>query len=127
MVKNFKTLRVAALLSVASGAAVLLVGLSAPAKAAEERLHSSSVKVYGLVPPGEGSKNATNGGSIRTASAENLTGTTTMKSGKRGGGAGAAASNEPQVEDPPMPTYDGNVEGNAMAGSEASGQGNIAN
>ena len=92
MVKCLKTLRFPALLSVTSGAAVGLLGLSVPAKAAEERLRSNSFKVYGLVPPGEGSKNATNGGSIRSASAGNLMSTTAVKSGKHG--PGATASNE---------------------------------
>lgn len=120
MEKTFKAFRVAALLSAVSGASVVLISGATPAKAGEERLHSTSTKVYGLIPPGESNKSTTSSNSTRTASADTLSSTVTTKSpSKRGGNQGAAASNEPKIEDPPMPSYDGpNGGGNAMASND---------
>ena len=115
MVRTFKALQFAALLALATSGAIVLAGIGNPARAAEEQLHSSSFRVYGLIPSGEGDKGATRAGSFRTASAETDLGAGKMKSGSKRGNANAG--NEPRIEDPPMPTYDG----------PAGGQGNIAN
>lgn len=115
MVRTFKALRFAALLGTATLGAIVLAGVGNPARAAEARLHSSSAKVYGLIPLGEGDKVPAHGGSFRTASAEAKLGVGKMKSGSRRGTSNAG--NEPRIEDPPMPTYDG----------PAGGQGSIAN
>lgn len=114
--------RVAALLGAMGGASALLVSAATPAKAGEEHLHNSSTKVYGLIPPGEGSRNATSSGSIRSASTD--TGTTTMKSGAKRGSGGSTADNEPKIEDPPLPGYDGPPDGgNTMASNENAANG----
>ena len=115
---KFKALRVVALLSVVSGASALLVSGATPAKAAEERLHNASYQTYGLIPPGENSKDSRS--NTRTRS-DNAAGTTKTKSatysGAKPGGA-PASNNEPKLEDPPMPSYDGANAGNTMASND---------
>ena len=124
MEKKLKALRVAALLGAVSGASVLLAGFSVSAQAGEERLHSASFKVYGLIPAGE-SKAGANSGSSLHASTDTTTSTMNVKSNaKRGSSApGNTADNEPKLEDPPMPSYDGpNGGGNTMASNDTGGQ-----
>jgi len=120
--KKLKTFRVAALLSAVSGLSVLLISGATPAKAGEERLHSSAVAVYGLVPLSESSKDS------NTTHASRAGNTTSMKSASMSGGSSkrgskGASSNEPKIEDPPMPTYDGpSAGGNTMASNEGGNQ-----
>ena len=114
---NLKALRVVALLSVVSGASALLVSGATPAKAAEERLHNASYQTYGLIPPGENTKDSH--GSTR-AHSDNTSGTTMTKTASFSGSkpGSSAGNNEPKLEDPPMPSYDGANAGNTMASND---------
>ena len=94
------------------GASALLMTGATPAKAGEEHLHGSSFKVYGLIPPDQGSKNSASSNSVRSAKAD---GTSRTKSAA---GKDNTANNEPKIEDPPMPSYDGPAGGNTMASNE---------
>ena len=117
VVQAFKVQQVVALVSAVSAAAVLFVGLSGSAKAAEERLHSTTQKVFGIIPPGEG-KSASSAKSLGSASVE-----TAMKTGSR---PGRTAGNEPKIEDPPLPSYDGPSAGNnTMASNDGVGTSGI--
>ena len=96
------------------GASALLITGSAPAKAGEERLHNSSFTVYGLIPPSESTKDA----ATRSNRAETTSAVRTASLGSSmKPGATRTASNEPKIEDPPMPTYDGPIDSaSTMAG-----------
>lgn len=122
MKKTINAFRVAALLGTMGTASALLMSGSTPAKAGEERLHSSSTKVYGLIPVSESNKGASATNSVRAANANS---STTVKSGNKNGAGKSASSgnlgNEPKVEDPPMPSYDGPNGGNTMASNDGAG------
>lgn len=115
MKKTVTALRVATLLGAMCGASALLVAAATPAKAAEERLHGSSYQVYGLIPLGESNRGATSPGSMRAS------GTDTKTTSKTGTGKGNKADDEPQLEDPPLPPYDGPNGGSSTLASNEGG------
>ncbi|MEI7599583.1 MAG: hypothetical protein WCJ41_09700 [Aestuariivirga sp.] len=118
MEKKLKTFRVAALLSAVNGVSILLISGATPAKAAEERLHNSSYVVYGLVPLSESSKDSGKRAGNTTSVKSAFVSVGTSKRGPKG-----ASSNEPKIEDPPLPTYDGpSTGGNTMASNEGGSQ-----
>lgn len=127
MEKKLKALRVAALLSAVSGASALLISGATPAKAAEERLHNSSYSTYGLIPPGENTKDSST--SSRGTRSDTTSGTTMTKSASFSGSkpGSSASGNEPKLEDPPMPSYDGPKGGNTMASNDVGGGASISN
>jgi len=139
--KKFTALRFAALLSVATGAAIVVLGLSGQAKAVEVHHHSRSLKAHGLMSRADGNAIATRHRSIHTASAHRELGTTKMKSGAKRGSARAgtatrtsgvkrgsvSAGNVPQIEDPPMPVYNGPAGGSAMAGNAGAAPASVGN
>lgn len=95
-----------ALLTAIGGASALLVAIgSAPAKAAEERLHNESFSAYGLIPPSAlgSSQSFTDGGHK-----DSVTQPATTFAGAGPSLKGKGKGNEPGIEDPPLPGYDGN-------------------
>jgi hypothetical protein len=119
---KLKAFRVAALVSAVGGVAVLLSSGVSPAKAGEERLHSASFAVYGLIPLSENTKdrNTTRG---TRAQKTNSVKSVSAPVGSNKPGPKGVASNEPKIEDPPLPTYDGPIAGgNTMASNEGGGQ-----
>lgn len=108
MARNLKALRAMALLTAIGGASALLVAVgSAPAKAAEERLHNETFSTYGLIPPGAigSSKSLADSGHNDAITSESAT-TAFASAGPSVKGKGKG--NEPGIEDPPLPGYDGN-------------------
>lgn len=104
MESKFKALRFALLMSAVGGASVVLVSASNPAQAGEQRLFSSSKHTYGLVPVGSGGRSE--------RASDTTTGSRVTKSASNAGNNGAGGGNEPSLEDPPLPAYNG---GNAPA------------
>lgn len=106
MARNPKALRTIALFTAIGGASALLVAMgSAPASAAEERLHNESFATYGLVPPSAigSSKSFTDSGHNDSA-----TQPATTFAGAGPSLKGKGKGDEPGIEDPPLPGYDGN-------------------
>ena len=112
MEKKLKFVRMAALLGAVSGAAMFLGLASTMASAGEQRLHGEFIATYALIPLSEGS-----GGNRADASKDIKTanvGTSRAKKDK-------AQPDEPRIEDPPLPSFDGgNGEGAQSMGSDAS-------
>jgi hypothetical protein len=110
---KLKALRAMALLTAVGAASALLVSMgSAPAKASEERLHNESFNVYGLIPPtrlGASQSSAEGGHKDSAAQPVSFAGTGPSLKGKGGKG------DEPGIEDPPLPGYDGDATSNASA------------
>lgn len=113
MNKKFNVVRVAALLGAVSGASILGLG-SAPASAGEQRLHNEFSATYGLIPLYEGSGN-TGVGSTMKATKTSTSTTTRSKAGNNN------KPDEPKLEDPELPGYDGNnPDGPQAMGASAS-------
>ncbi len=108
---KLKALRATAMLTAIGGVSALLVTMgSAPAKAAEERLHNESFGVYGLVPP-TGSSMSIEGGHKDSASQPVSYAAAGPSLKAKGGGK----NDEPGLEDPPLPGYDGDATSSAHA------------
>jgi hypothetical protein len=109
--KKLKFVRMAALLGAVSGASVFLGLGSTVASAGEQRLHGEFTATYGLIPLIErsGNDNATSPKSTKTATAS-------VSRSKKGN----SQPDEPKIEDPPLPGYDGdNVEATQSMNSAA--------
>lgn len=112
--KKFKALRVAALLGAVGGASVFLGLGSTAATAGEQRLHNEFSATYGLIPLYEGSGNIGVGGSLQATKASVST-TSRAKAGNNN------KPDEPKLEDPELPGYDGNnPDGPQAMGASAS-------
>ncbi len=126
MEKKLKFVRMAALLGAVSGAAMFLGLASTMASAGEQRLHGEFIATYALIPLSEGSggNRADASKDIKTANA----GTSRAKKDIQTANAGTsrakkdkAQPDEPRIEDPPLPSFDGgNGEGAQSMGSDAS-------
>lgn len=111
---KLKALRATAMLTAIGGVSALLVTMgTAPAKAAEERLHNESFSIYGLVPPTTlgASQSFTEGGHKDSASQPVSYAASGPSLKVKGGGK----TDEPGIEDPPLPGYDGNNTSSARA------------
>ena len=117
MARNVKALRALALLTAMSGAAALsLFATSTSAKASEERLHNETFTTYGLLPPGSIGKasSSTEGGDSVTSNSVSIASSFQGKGPNLKGN-----SNEPELEDPGLPGYDGPDASPASARSAA--------
>lgn len=96
-------LRAMALLTAMGGmAALFLVAGSMSARAAEERLHNESSMTYGLLAPSAGSSSRSDNGQGNAGAKSSPASfkSSDVKTPGRGG-------NEPDLEDPGLPSYDG--------------------
>lgn len=98
MDKKLKFVRMAALLGAVSGASVFLGLGSTVASAGEQRLHGEFTATYGLIPLIERSSNDSVSSPKSTKTA-----TASVSRSKKGN----AKPDEPKIEDPPLPGYDG--------------------
>ena len=101
-----------ALLAGVAGTSVLSLSLAGtPAQASEERLHNETFISYALASPGSGSAGLGKGGDK-----DSFAGTRTAAGDKSNN---SAASNEPELEDPGLPSYDG-PEASPLSGARPS-------
>ena len=108
---TLKSLKTIALCGALGGSALLLGTATAPVQAAESRLHNEATFTYGLIPgdTGNSSKSAAGGSHDKTTSA---------KSSQNSGSLGAPGNGgEPQIEDPPLPGYEGG-DGQSFSGQD---------
>lgn len=110
--KKLNFVRMAALLGAVSGASMFLGLASTAAIAGEQRLHGEFTATYGLFPLTErgGNDGVSAPRSTKTANAS------TSRS-KKGNGR----SDEPKIEDPPLPSYDGNNGAGTQSMNSANG------
>ena len=96
--KKLNFVRMVALLGAVSGTSMFLGLASTEASAGEQRLHGEFTATYGLIPLSEcsGGNRADASKSTKTANAS----TSRSKKDK-------AQPDEPKIEDPPLPSYDG--------------------
>ena len=110
--KKLKFVRMVALLGAMGGASVFLGLGSTAASAGEQRLHAEFKATYGLIPLSEGT-----GGSHADISKSFKTANAGSSRSKKGNGQ----PDEPKIEDPPLPGFDGgNGEGTQSMSSDAS-------
>ena len=113
MEKKLKFVRMVALLGAVSGASVFLGLGSTAASAGEQRLHSEFTATYGLIPLTESS-----GGDRVSSPKATKTATATVSRSKRGN----AQPDEPKIEDPPLPGYDGDNGAGTQSVKSAAGK-----
>ena len=112
MEKKLNFVRMAALLGAVSGTSMFLGLASTEASAGEQRLHGEFTATYGLIPLSEGS-----GGNRADASKSTKTANASTSRSKKD----KAQPDEPKIEDPPLPSYDGdNGESTQSMSSDAS-------
>jgi hypothetical protein len=110
--KKLKFVRMAALLGAVGGASVFLGLGGTAASAGEQRLHAEFKATYGLLPLAEGS-----GGNRADASKSFKTANASTSRPKKGN----EQPDEPKIEDPPLPGFDGdNGDGTQSTSSSAS-------
>jgi hypothetical protein len=111
--KKLKFVRMAALLGAVSGASVFLALGSTAASAGEQRLHGEFTATYGLIPLTERSSNdsVTSPKSTKAATAS-------VSRSKKGN----SQPDEPKIEDPPLPGYDGANSANVQSMNSATGK-----
>lgn len=111
MARKLKALQALSLLTVLSGASVLVLS-AGTAQAGEERLHNESTLTYGLLPPGTSStaQDTVDGGDGSAAMSVASLSTPITK-------GGPGKDDVPDLEDPELPGYDG---GEAPSAARAS-------
>ena len=113
MEKKLNFVRMAALLGAVSGASVFLGLGGTAASAGEQRLHGEFTATYGLIPLTERAGNDSVSAPRSTKTADANTPRSTKGNGQ---------PDEPKIEDPPLPGYDGDNGAGTQSMNSADGR-----
>ena len=114
--KKLNFVRMAALLGAVSGASMFLGLASTAASAGEQRLHGEFTATYGLIPLTE------RGGNDGASAPKSTKSTKTANASTPRSKKGNVRSDEPKIEDPPLPSYDGDNGAGIQSMNSANGR-----